>query len=99
MAKKGYAQVVSEMQTVVMNLPNPTIAFTTPPNYIARLSHFLTLNSYTHIWCLTLLIQSTPSALTSFLSPHSLHTFSAIAFTSCTTIQSFLQASLPDAGS
>ncbi|CAJ1975572.1 unnamed protein product [Sphenostylis stenocarpa] len=83
------------MHTGVMSIHNPTVAFTTPPNYAARLSNLLTLSAYTPLWCPTLLIQPTPSTLTSFLSPHSLHLFSAIAFTSRTAIQAFLQAATP----
>ncbi|TKY73076.1 uroporphyrinogen-III synthase [Spatholobus suberectus] len=83
------------LSTAVTNLHSPTIAFTTPPNYAARLSHLLTLNAYTPLWCPTLLIQPTPSTLTPYLSPHSLHPFSAIAFTSRTAIQVFLQAAAP----
>ncbi|KAK7281491.1 hypothetical protein RIF29_09541 [Crotalaria pallida] len=71
---------------------NPTVAFTTPPNYATRLSHLLTLNSYNPLWCPTLTIQPTPSSLTPYLSPHSLDPFSAIAFTSRTAIQSFSDA-------
>jgi len=80
------------MQTSVMSLQNPTVAFTTPPNYAARLSNLLSLSGYTPLWCPTLLIQPLPSTLAPFLSPHSLRPFSAIAFTSRTAIQALLQA-------
>ncbi|KAK7304775.1 hypothetical protein VNO77_42662 [Canavalia gladiata] len=87
---------VSNMSTTgVISLHNPTVAFTTPPNYAARLSELLTLNAYNPLWCPTLLVQPTPSTLTPYLSPHSLDPFSAIAFTSRTAIQAFLQAATP----
>ncbi|KAK7304121.1 hypothetical protein RJT34_15183 [Clitoria ternatea] len=79
----------------ITSLQRPTVAFTTPPNYARTLSELLTLNAYNPLWCPTLSIQPTPSTLTPFLSPPSLHPFSAIAFTSRTAIHSFLQASIP----
>ncbi|CAL0304921.1 unnamed protein product [Lupinus luteus] len=78
--------------TATIQNHNPTVAFTTPPNYAARLSLLLTLNSYNPLWSPTLIIQPTPSNLTPYLSPHSLRPFSAIAFTSRTAIQSFSDA-------
>ncbi|WVZ20412.1 hypothetical protein V8G54_007734 [Vigna mungo] len=80
------------MQTSVMSLQKPTVAFTTPPNYAARLSNLLSIGGYTPLWCPTLCIQPLPSNLAPFLSPHSLRPFSAIAFTSRTAIQALLQA-------
>ncbi|KAK7411625.1 hypothetical protein VNO78_03060 [Psophocarpus tetragonolobus] len=80
------------MQTSVRSLHSTTVAFTTPPNYAPRLSEILAQNGHVPLWCPTLLIQPTPSNLTPFLAPHTLRTFSAVAFTSRTTIQAFLQA-------
>ncbi|RYR20913.1 hypothetical protein HN51_035691 [Arachis hypogaea] len=68
---------------------NPIVAFTTPPNYAERLSHLLTVNAYSPLWCPTLTIQPTPSSFAPYLSSHSLQPFSAIAFTSRTAIQAF----------
>ncbi|XP_061351127.1 uncharacterized protein LOC133296193 [Gastrolobium bilobum] len=73
-------------------LHNPTVAFTTPSNYAARLSQLMTLSAYNTLWCPTLIIEPTPSTLTPYLSPQSLDTFSAIAFTSRTAIQAFRHA-------
>ncbi|KAJ1436956.1 Tetrapyrrole biosynthesis, uroporphyrinogen III synthase [Sesbania bispinosa] len=83
---------LNTMSTGGTTLQNPTVAFTTPPNYAARLSHILSLNAFKPLWCPTLIIQPTPFTLTPYLSPHSLDPFSAIAFTSRTAIQAFLQA-------
>ncbi|XP_054807260.1 uncharacterized protein LOC129309634 isoform X2 [Prosopis cineraria] len=75
----------------------PTVAFTTPPNYAARISHLLSLNGYDPLWCPTLYVEPTPhtiSSLKSYLSPHTLDHFSAIAFTSRTSIQAFSDAAV-----
>ncbi|KAF3453002.1 hypothetical protein FNV43_RR03435 [Rhamnella rubrinervis] len=73
----------------------PMVAFTTPPNYAARLSNLLSLKGFDPIWCPTLIVQTTPStisALKPYLYPQSLHNFSAIAFTSRTSITTLSQA-------
>ncbi|XP_057432704.1 uncharacterized protein LOC130725502 [Lotus japonicus] len=82
--------LTTAMSTGGTTAHNPTVAFTTPPNYAARLSHLLTVNAFKPLWCPTLIIQPTPSNLTPFLDP-----FSAIAFTSRTAIQSFIHATEP----
>lgn len=69
-----------------------TVAFTTPPNYAARLSHLLTLKGYIPLWCPTVLVHPTPHILLPYLSPPFLQPFSALAFTSRTAIHSFSEA-------
>lgn len=86
---------LNTMSTGGTTAQNPTVAFTTPPNYAARLSHILSLNAFKPLWCPTLIIQPTPFTLTPYLSPHSLDPFSALAFTSRTAIQAFLHATDP----
>ncbi|EXC12523.1 hypothetical protein L484_012337 [Morus notabilis] len=73
------------MSTPVGPIPsNPTVAFTTPPNYAGRLSHLLAANGLNPLSSPTLLVEPTPrtiSALKSYLPPpHSLNAlFSAVA--------------------
>ncbi|PQP97426.1 uncharacterized protein Pyn_10095 [Prunus yedoensis var. nudiflora] len=68
----------------------PTVAFTTPPSYGARLASLLALKGFNPISSPTLIVQPTPStisALKPYLSPPpSLDLFSAIAFPSRTAI-------------
>ncbi|KAI5320706.1 hypothetical protein L3X38_040414 [Prunus dulcis] len=57
-----------------MSVPTatPTVAFTTPPNYAARLAHLLALKGFNPISSPTLIVQPTPStisALKPYLSP------------------------------
>lgn len=86
------------MSTPVGSIPsNPTVAFTTPPNYAGRLSHLLAANGLNPLSSPTLLVEPTPrtiSALKSYLPPpHSLDAvFSAVAFTSRTGIAAFSAA-------
>ncbi|KAE9466292.1 hypothetical protein C3L33_01793, partial [Rhododendron williamsianum] len=87
--------------------PRRSIAFTTPENYAARLSHLLRLKGWAPLWCPTVLVQTTPHTKTSLLlqlSPpkpnpnpnpnnkSSLESYSAIAFTSRTGISAFSEA-------
>lgn len=74
--------------------PNPTVAFTTPPNYAGRLSHLLAANGLNPLSSPTLLVEPTPlsiSALKPFL-PSLDAVFSAVAFTSRTGIAAFSAA-------
>lgn len=74
---------------------NPTVAFTTPPNYAARLSQLLTLKGFNPLWCPTLVVQYTPTTVSNlkpYLSPKTLDSFSALAFTSRTGIAAFSDA-------
>ncbi|KAK7840120.1 hypothetical protein CFP56_017192 [Quercus suber] len=72
---------------------NPNVAFTTPPNYAARLSHLLTLKGFNPLWCPTLVTHPTPHSLKPYLSPPpTLESFSAIAFTSRAAITSLSTA-------
>ncbi|KAM6579912.1 hypothetical protein CsatA_003686 [Cannabis sativa] len=80
---------------ITFTTANPTVAFTTPPNYAGRLSHLLALQGFDPLWCPTLLAQYTPntiSALKPYLSPISLDSLSAVAFTSRTGISAFSEA-------
>jgi uroporphyrinogen-III synthase len=70
----------------------PSVAFTTPSNYAARLSHLLTLKGYNPLWCPTLLVHQTPHSLKPYLSPPNLESFSAVAFTSRAAISSLSTA-------
>ncbi|KAM1508147.1 hypothetical protein ACFX10_017499 [Malus domestica] len=73
----------------------PTVAFTTPPNYAARLAHLLTLKGFKPLSAPTLIVQPTPStvaALKPHLSPPSLDLFSAVAFPSRTAVAAFSSA-------
>ncbi|XP_048325251.2 uncharacterized protein LOC125421194 [Ziziphus jujuba] len=73
----------------------PMVAFTTPPNYATRLSNLLSLNGFVPLSSPTLVVEPTPStisALKPYLSPHSLRHFSAIAFTSRTSITALCHA-------
>ncbi|CAB4319091.1 unnamed protein product [Prunus armeniaca] len=75
-----------------MSVPTatPTVAFTTPPNYAARLAHLLALKGFNPISSPTLIVQPTPSTISALkpylLPPPSLDLFSAIAFPSRTAI-------------
>uniref|UniRef100_A0A2P2PQJ6 Uncharacterized protein MANES_14G140100 n=1 Tax=Rhizophora mucronata TaxID=61149 RepID=A0A2P2PQJ6_RHIMU len=72
-----------------LSATNPTVAFTTPQNYAARLSHLLTLKSLTPLWCPTIITEPTAQTLSSLaghLSPDCLSGFSAVAFPSRTAI-------------
>ncbi|KAG6739897.1 hypothetical protein POTOM_057515 [Populus tomentosa] len=83
------------LTTITTN--KPTVAFTTPPNYATRLSHLLTLKSFTPLWCPTITTEPTQQTLSSLafhLSPHSLSLLSAIAFPSRTAITAFSTAAL-----
>nr|POE95932.1 hypothetical protein CFP56_55523 [Quercus suber] len=72
---------------------NPNVAFTTPPNYAARLSNLLTLKGFNPLWCPTLVTHPTPHSLKPYLSPPpTLESFSAIAFTSRAAITSLSTA-------
>ncbi|XP_007012013.2 PREDICTED: uncharacterized protein LOC18587903 [Theobroma cacao] len=72
----------------------PTVIFTTPPNYAARLSNLLTLKGHTSLWCPTITTHPTPHSLSTHLSPHSLSLLSAITFPSRASITSFSLAAL-----
>ncbi|XP_022752218.1 uncharacterized protein LOC111300902 [Durio zibethinus] len=72
----------------------PTVAFTTPPNYAARLSSLLTLKGHIPFWCPTITTHPTPQSLSSYLSQYSLSLLSAIAFPSRASITSFSVAAL-----
>ncbi|PRQ46195.1 putative tetrapyrrole biosynthesis, uroporphyrinogen III synthase [Rosa chinensis] len=81
--------------TAVTTTTTPTVAFTTPPIYAARLRHLLTLNNFTPLSSPTLTVRHTPStvsALKPHLSPPSLNLFSAVAFPSRTAIAAFSAA-------
>ncbi|KAJ4846791.1 hypothetical protein Tsubulata_014105 [Turnera subulata] len=81
--------------TTIPTTASPAVAFTTPPNYAARLSHFLALKSLTPLWCPTITTQTTPETLSSLslhLSPPSLSLLSAIAFPSRTAISALSAA-------
>ncbi|XVF89228.1 hypothetical protein PTKIN_Ptkin19aG0113300 [Pterospermum kingtungense] len=67
----------------------PTVLFTTPPNYAARLSTLLTRKGHAPLWCPTIATHPTPQSLCPHLSPHSLSLLSAIAFPSRASITSF----------
>ncbi|KAB2618829.1 hypothetical protein D8674_014698 [Pyrus ussuriensis x Pyrus communis] len=72
-----------------------TVAFTTPPNYAARLAHLLTLKGFKPLSAPTLIVQPTPStvaALKPHISPPSLDLFSAVAFPSRTAVAAFSSA-------
>lgn len=109
--------VVMKSSMAIQNTKYPTvhnhsatrrsIAFTTPENYAARLSHLLRLKGWAPLWCPTVLVQTTPhtkSSLLLQLSPPkpnpnpnpnnkpSLESYSAIAFTSRTGISAFSEA-------
>ncbi|KAK4265331.1 hypothetical protein QN277_026396 [Acacia crassicarpa] len=92
--------MLAHLSSIISMTPHgnkPTVAFTTPPNYAARISHILSLNGYNPLWCPTLVVEPTPhtiSALKPYLSPHTLDHFSAIAFTSRTAIQAFSDAAV-----
>ncbi|KAL6223770.1 hypothetical protein ACLB2K_002628 [Fragaria x ananassa] len=81
-----------------MTTPNtaaPTVAFTTPPIYAARLRHLLALTGFTPLSSPTLTVHHTPatiSALKPHLTPPSLDLFSAVAFPSRTAIATFSAA-------
>ncbi|XVE97521.1 hypothetical protein REPUB_Repub03eG0026700 [Reevesia pubescens] len=82
---------ITPLSTTTMK---PTVIFTTPPNYAARLSNLLTLKGHTPLWCPTITTHSTPQSLSTYLSPHSLSLFSAITFPSRASITSFSLAAL-----
>ncbi|KAH7850991.1 hypothetical protein Vadar_005626 [Vaccinium darrowii] len=93
----------SPSTTLPPNHSRRQIAFTTPENYAARLSHLLRLKNWDPLWCPTVIVEPTPQTKSSLLlhlsppnpnsnSKSSLESFSAIAFTSRTGISAFSQA-------
>ncbi|XP_021593067.1 uncharacterized protein LOC110600517 [Manihot esculenta] len=75
----------------------PTVSFTTPQNYATRLSHLLTLKSFTPLWCPTIITEPTLQTLSSLalhLAPSAISPVSAIVLPSRTAITAFSTAIL-----
>ncbi|KAK8602535.1 hypothetical protein V6N13_057838 [Hibiscus sabdariffa] len=88
---------IPSLTTLSTATVKPTVIFTTPPNYAARLSSLLTLKGHNPLWCPTITTSPTPQLLFPHLSPPFLSLFSAVAFPSRASITSFSLAatSLP----
>ncbi|GMJ07688.1 hypothetical protein HRI_004438000 [Hibiscus trionum] len=80
---------IPNLTTLSTATVKPTVIFTTPPNYAARLSDLLTLKGHNPLWCPTITTSPTPQSLFLHLSPSSLSLFSAVAFPSRASITSF----------
>lgn len=83
------AMPIPDLTPLSRSTVKPTVLFTTPPNYAARLSTLLALKGHAPLWCPTITTHSTPQSLSPHLSPHSLSLLSAIAFPSRASITSF----------